>query len=73
VKSTGDENPFKGVIVTGIALSNCPDGMVCGGLTVMVKSGAVTDVKLAFTVSGPLNVNHWGVTVPVNAPLNPEN
>jgi hypothetical protein len=73
VKFTGEENPFNGVIVTGIALTSCPDGRVCGGLTVIVKSGAVKDVKLAFTANGPLNANHCGVVVPVNAPPNPEN
>ena len=73
VKLTGEEKPFKGVIVTGISLTSCPDGMFCGGLTVIVKSGVVMDVKLAATVKGPLNVNGCGVVVPLNAPLNPEN
>jgi len=65
VKLTAEENPFRGVIVTGIALTICPDGMLCGGLTVSVKSGAVKDVKLALTVDGPPKVNHCGVDVPV--------
>ncbi len=52
VRFTAEENPFRGVIVTGIALTSCPDGMFWGGLTLIVKSGAVKDVKLRSLPTG---------------------
>ena len=73
VKLTGEENPFRGVIVTGIVLTSCPDGILWGGLTVITKSGAVKDVKFALTAKGPLMVNDCGVVVPLKVPLNPVN